>query len=86
MLASEARDITSKQQPTIVKENKLCRNTNLYFPSYRTLTPYAQGKTVIMSPHVPPKENKTTNCQLHILLPPAGSSSSNQVSSESREQ
>jgi hypothetical protein len=39
---------------------------------------------VIMSPHVPPKENKTTNYQLHILLPPVGSSSSNQVSSESR--
>ncbi len=27
----KARDITSKQQPTIVKENKLCRFTNLYF-------------------------------------------------------
>jgi hypothetical protein len=27
----KARDVTSKQQPTIVKENKLCRNTNLYF-------------------------------------------------------
>jgi hypothetical protein len=34
--------------------------------------------------HVPPTEKKTTHCQVHILLPPAGSSSVNQVSSESR--